>query len=82
MNLSKSGGAYQGGVEASLAVAICVGAGVWADDYFGTSPGFMLAGLGIGFAAFITRLIRLTKELNDDSADSGKTKQGDHGPDA
>ena len=82
MSLSKSGGVYQGAMEASLAVAICVGAGVWADDRFETSPGFLLAGLGIGFAAFITRLVRLAKELNDDTADSGKPNQGHDGHDA
>lgn len=80
MNLNKSGGVYQAAMEASLAVAICVAAGVWSDNYFETSPGFLLVGLGIGFGSFITRLMRLTKglnEANDGTAGSGKPIQGD-----
>jgi len=78
----RSSSVYQGALEASLAVAICVGFGVWADDYFDTSPGFLLAGLAIGFGAFITRLLRLTKEMSEaknDAADNGKQKQGENG---
>ena len=62
------GAAYQGALEAALAVVISAGLGIWADSYFETSPGFLLAGLGIGFAAFIWRLVKLSQELSGTSA--------------
>ena len=57
------GPAYQGGLEAGLAVVIAMGFGIWADSYFGTSPVLLFVGLGIGFGAFVVRLFRMPREL-------------------
>ena len=65
MSSRNLGSAYQGAIEAALAVAISVGLGVLADDYFDTSPWFLLLGLGIGFGAFVLRLYRLMDERNE-----------------
>ena len=69
------GSAYQGAFEASIALALCVGAGVWADDSLDTSPWFLLAGLGIGFAAFTVRLIRLAGEQGETGHDDQESGQ-------
>ena len=61
---TRFGPAYQGGLEAALAVVIAMGFGIWADSYFGTSPIGLFLGLGIGFGAFILRLVRLLGESN------------------
>ena len=51
--------AYQGAVEAVLAVVIATLFGYWVDGRLGTSPAFMFLGLALGFAAFFLRLWRL-----------------------
>lgn len=51
--------AYQGAIEAVLAVVIATLAGYWVDGRFGTSPTFLLIGLVLGFSAFCVRLWRL-----------------------
>jgi F0F1-type ATP synthase assembly protein I len=51
--------AYQGAVEAVLAVVIATVFGYWVDGRFATSPTFLLIGLVLGFAAFCIRLWRL-----------------------
>ena len=56
------GSAYQGAVEATLAVVISVLIGVWADTKLDSSPAFFLVGLGVGFGAFILRLMRLLRQ--------------------
>jgi F0F1-type ATP synthase assembly protein I len=56
------GSAYQGALEATLAVVISVLIGVWADTKFDSSPAFFLTGLGVGFGAFILRLMRLLRQ--------------------
>ena len=76
MSALRSSSVYQGALEASLAVAICVGSGVWADDYFDTSPWFLFAGLGIGFGAFIVRLYRLTGEPDGQQKNVQEEKKG------
>jgi F0F1-type ATP synthase assembly protein I len=68
------GPAYQGALEAALAVVVSMGIGVWADSYFGTSPVLLFVGLGIGFGAFILRLWRLLQET---SASPGPGSQGE-----
>lgn len=68
MSRRQLGAAYQGALEAALAVVISAGIGIWADSYFDTSPGFLLAGLGIGFGAFIWRLVKLSQELSANQA--------------
>ncbi|MFP8874915.1 MAG: AtpZ/AtpI family protein [Myxococcota bacterium] len=75
MSSRNPGSAYQGALEASIALAISLGAGVWADDHFDTSPGFLLAGLGIGFAAFTVRLMRLAGERDETGRDDPENGQ-------
>ena len=75
MSSRNPGNAYQGALEASIALALCVGAGVWADDSLDTSPWFLLVGLGIGFAAFTVRLIRLAGERGETERDDQESGQ-------
>ncbi len=51
--------AYQGAVEAVLAVVISGLAGYWVDRRFGTEPTGFLVGMAIGFAAFGMRMWRM-----------------------
>lgn len=51
--------AYQGAIEAVLAVVLSMLFGYWLDGRLGTSPAFLLSGLVLGFAAFCVRLWRL-----------------------
>lgn len=74
------GPAYQGAMEASLAVAISVGIGIWVDSELETSPYGMLIGLGVGFASFVVRLVRLVRELSPPAAGIDADSQSDAGP--
>jgi F0F1-type ATP synthase assembly protein I len=58
------GPAYQGGVEAGLAVVIAMGFGLWADSHFETSPVGLFVGLGIGVGAFALRITRLLRDTS------------------
>lgn len=51
--------AYQGAIEAVIAVVICALAGHWIDRGLGSAPVGLFAGLLIGFAAFVVRLWRM-----------------------
>ncbi len=51
--------AYQGALEAVLAIVITAGAGYWADQRFGTAPRWLILGTCVGFAAFVLRLFRM-----------------------
>ena len=73
------GPAYQGGLEAALAVVISMGFGVWADSYFGTSPILLFVGLAIGFGAFVVRLLRMTQEIEAQRQREGETRDDDGG---
>lgn len=53
--------AYQGALEAVLAIAIAAGLGFWADQRFGTEPRWLIVGTCVGFAAFVVRLWRMRK---------------------
>ena len=57
------GKAYQGAMEAVFATPVGLGLGYLADRSFETDPALMLVGGGIGFAAFVLRLVRLGREL-------------------
>ena len=63
--------AYQGALEAVFAIPIAAGLGYWADAHFGTAPSGLLVGLGLGFATFVVRLVRMRKlvEEPDDERD-------------
>jgi F0F1-type ATP synthase assembly protein I len=55
-------------VEAVFAIPVGVGFGWFADDQFESAPIGILVGAGIGFAAFVLRLVRLTKDVQAETA--------------
>ena len=57
--------AYQGAFEATVAILICAGVGLWLDGRFDTSPLWLLVGIAIGFASFVLRLLRLGRQLQE-----------------
>ena len=57
--------AYQGAFEATAAILICAGFGLWLDGRFDTSPLWLLVGIAIGFASFVLRLLRLGRQLQE-----------------
>ncbi|MCH2172606.1 AtpZ/AtpI family protein [Myxococcota bacterium] len=77
---SSLGPAYQGAVEAGLAIVISVGFGLWADTRFDTSPVGLLVGLAIGMGAFALRITRLLRGMNGappgpSGSDSGRERE-------
>jgi F0F1-type ATP synthase assembly protein I len=62
--------AYQGAIEAVLAVVICALGGYWLDGRFGIAPWGIFGGMGIGFAAFMVRMWRLRALMNPAPKDS------------
>jgi F0F1-type ATP synthase assembly protein I len=67
----RQGIAYQGASEAAFAILIAMGIGYWIDRHFETSPLYLLIGTGIGFGAFVLRLVRLGRQMSrlpDDAA--------------
>ncbi len=74
------GSAYQGALEATLAVVISVLFGVWLDTKFDASPAFFLTGLGVGFGAFILRLTRLLREVGRSDDEEGGGGEGPSDP--
>jgi F0F1-type ATP synthase assembly protein I len=65
--------AYQGTMEAVFAILVAVGIGFFVDRTFETFPAFLLVGVVVGFAAFVVRLFRLGRELNEPEG-SGDTE--------
>ena len=63
--------AYQGALEAVLSILIGAGLGWWADSELGSEPWLMLAGLGLGFVAFVRRLLRV-RQAAEEAAQSGE----------
>jgi F0F1-type ATP synthase assembly protein I len=61
----RQGLAYQGGVEAVFAMLIATGVGYWADQHFETLPRYLLIGMIFGFTAFVLRLLRLGRQLQE-----------------
>lgn len=51
--------AYQGAIEAVVAMVICALAGWWIDGRLGSGPWGLFIGMGIGFAALLLRLLRI-----------------------
>jgi F0F1-type ATP synthase assembly protein I len=51
--------AYQGAVEAVVAMVICAVAGWWIDRRFGSGPWGLFVGMAVGFAALLLRLLRI-----------------------
>jgi F0F1-type ATP synthase assembly protein I len=46
-----------------FAIPVATGLGYWLDGRFDTSPYLLILGAALGFAAFVTRLLRLGKQL-------------------
>ena len=64
---SRAGGsAYEGAFEAVGAMLISVFVGYWVDQRFETEPTGVLVGAGVGFSAFVLRLVRLGRKLQAD----------------
>ena len=61
------GKAYQGAVEAVLAIVVAAMIGAFADSRFGTSPILLFVGLALGFGTFVLRLVRLLREMEPES---------------
>jgi F0F1-type ATP synthase assembly protein I len=51
--------AYQGALEAVVALLVAMGAGYWVDQRFDTAPTGLLVGTAIGFGAFVLRIWRM-----------------------
>jgi len=51
--------AYQGAIEAVTAMVFCALAGWWIDGRLDSGPIGLFLGMGIGFAAFLLRLLRI-----------------------
>ncbi len=65
--------AYQGALEAVMAILIAGGIGYWADQRFETPPRYLLIGVAVGFASFVLRLVRLGRRLQEPPpGDSGE----------
>lgn len=75
----RQGIAYQGAVEAFVSILLAMGVGYWADQRFESSPLYLLIGLGVGFGAFVLRLVRLGRQLQRFSAESNEeTRPPEH----
>jgi F0F1-type ATP synthase assembly protein I len=59
------GGAYQGAFEAVFAIVIGAGLGFAADRRYETDPWGVLIGIGLGFGAFVLRLVRLGRAMQE-----------------
>lgn len=59
--------AYQAALEAVFSIPVAGGLGYWADAHFGTGPILLLVGLVLGFAAFVVRLVRMRKLIEEPS---------------
>lgn len=62
-----AGDAYQGALEAVMAVLVGAGIGYWVDRRWGTTPTGVITGVVIGFAAMVLRLLRMRSALESES---------------
>ena len=67
--------AYQGALEAVLAIAIGAGVGYWIDSHFGSSPRGLIVGTLLGFGAFVLRLWRMRKLFDEGSPGGGPARR-------
>jgi ATP synthase protein I len=51
------------GLSFVFAILIGLGAGLWLDSKLGTSPWLFLLGLGLGFAAGVVNIYKVTRRL-------------------
>ena len=77
-NARRQGLAYQGAFEAFVAILIAMGAGHWVDQRFGTSPLYFLIGTAVGFGAFVLRLVRLGRQLQQAAKPGDDQPSGKH----
>jgi F0F1-type ATP synthase assembly protein I len=68
--------AYQGAIEAVLAVVISGLAGYGVDRRFGTEPAGFLVGMAIGFAAFGLRMWRMRNLMGAPEGKSQNDRSG------
>ena len=73
--------AYQGALEAVLAIVIAAGAGFWADRHFGTAPRWLIVGTCVGFGSFVLRLFRMRNLFEDASRADRSNERRNQGPD-
>ena len=76
---SRFGRAYQGAFEAVFAIVIGAGVGFAVDSRFATEPWGVLVGLGLGFGAFVLRLVRLGREFDAQVPPSDDGSDGPRG---
>lgn len=67
--------AYQAAVEAVFAIPVAGGLGYWADTRFETEPIFLLVGLGLGFAAFVMRILRMRRLVETGQDDESEREE-------
>jgi len=72
----RGGLAYQGAFESVFAILIGAGLGYWADARFETAPWGLMTGLLLGFSAFVLRLMRLARQLQE-IAEHGEQGSGE-----
>jgi F0F1-type ATP synthase assembly protein I len=75
----QKGAAYQGALEAVFAILVGGGLGYWADAHFGTAPRYLVIGVVVGFAAFVLRLLRLGKQMEELSEPAGPASSPEDG---
>jgi F0F1-type ATP synthase assembly protein I len=69
--------AYQAALEAVFAIPIAGGLGYWADLRFETGPVFLLVGLGLGFVAFVLRIVRMRRLVEEAAREGGEEERGE-----
>ncbi len=57
------------GVELAVTMALCTGAGYWADQWLGTLPWCTLAGAALGMTAAFVHVFRISKKMSEPSED-------------
>jgi F0F1-type ATP synthase assembly protein I len=77
---SAAGDAYQGAFEAVMAVLVGAGFGYWVDSRWDTTPVGVIAGVVIGFAAMVLRLLRLGRELVPEGVPEKEKASGSRSP--
>lgn len=82
LSRAPGGRAYEGAFEAVGAILIATLLGYWFDQHYETTPAGVLVGAGIGFAAFVLRLVRLGKQLHGDTTSDAAAPTAPEGEDA
>jgi F0F1-type ATP synthase assembly protein I len=66
----RAGKAYQGALEAVLAIPIGIGIGYYVDGRLDSSPFGLVIGAALGFAAFVRRLVSM-RSLAESAPEEG-----------